>query len=468
MAELRPRALQLFLALALLYLLDPTPHPGALAERARSARSALREGRGEEALAALDPALLMAPELPQLHLTAARAALLSAQPELALQLLGRARQLGAPSAETACLEAQAHLAAGRLQQALDLLDGACQPTPTLLHELAEGMLQQEAWEPAEQLLGRLVQIDPASAWAHARLGLIIALRDPAAALSNLRRAAELAPAQYPLAGQLILAIEAGQALGGPALSLAQVGQVLAAAGEWRLARRALEGALVLDPDSPGALALLGLALDQAGEDGSAQLQAAVELAPTSPQVQVLLARHWRSRGQLDPALTALEAAARLDPEDPVVASDLASLYLALGDPRSAEAAYRHAVAVAPEDPFFWMLLARFSLEQQVSVESLGLPAARTAVRLSPRDPKAIDLLAASHYLAGDTRLAERLLWQALRLDPGLASAHYHLGLVRLALGDLGAAVRSLERAQALDPNGPVGDLASRSLANLSR
>jgi Flp pilus assembly protein TadD len=188
-------------------------------------------------------------------------------------------------------------------------------------------------------------------------------------------------------------------------------------GEWGLART-LERSLELDPQSAGALALLGLALDQTGEDGSPQLQAAVELAPESAQVQLLLARHWRNRGQPEQALAALESAARLDPADPVVASDLASLYLALGDLRSAEAAYRYAAAAAPQDPLFWTLLARFSLEQEVDVASLGLPAARNALRLTPDDPRAIDLLAACHYLVGNLRVADRLLWQSLSMDPG--------------------------------------------------
>jgi Flp pilus assembly protein TadD len=314
----------------------------------------------------------------------------------------------------------------------------------------------------------LVQAEPASAWAHGQLGLLVSRRDPSAALSSLRRAVELAPADSALAGQLIRAIEAGEALGGPALSLAQAGQVLAGAGEWGLAREALERSLELDPESAGALALLGLALDQTGADGSAQLQAAVELAPASAQVQLLLARHLRSLGRPEQALAALERAARLDPSDPVVASDLASLYLALGDLRSAEAAYRYAATVAPQDPLSWTLLARFSLEQEVAVASLGLPAARTALRLAPEDPRAVDLLAACHYLLGNLRVADRLLWQALSMDPDLASAHYHRGLVQLALGDLAAAVDSLGRAQALDPGGRIGDLAGRSLANLPR
>ena len=470
-AELRPRWLQLVLTLGLLLVLGPTPFPRALSERVQSAAVALKGDRGAQALDALEEALELVSDLPGLNLAAAQAALEADNPALAMQYVAQARRSGAAEDEAGCLEAEILLAAGQPDLAVELLSGSpagCRPGPELLRRLSEEQLARGAWGLAERLLGQLAQAEPASAWAHGQLGLLISRRDPPAALSNLRRAVELAPAEHVLAGQLIQAIEAGAALGGPALSLAQAGQVLAAAGEWGLAREALERSLELDPESAGALALLGLALDQTGEDGSLQLQAAVELAPGSAQVQLLLARHWRSLGRPEQALAALESAAYLDPADPVVASDLASLYLSLGDLRSAEAAYRYAAAAAPQDPLFWTLLARFSLEQEVDVASLGLPAARTALRLAPNDPRAVDLLAACHYLVGNLRLADRLLWQALNMDPGLASAHYHRGLVQLALGDLASAVNSLGQAQALDPGGRIGDLAGRSLANLPR
>ena len=469
--DLRPRWLQLVLALGLLLVLGPTPFPRALSERIQAAIAALNGSRADQALDALEEALQLAPDLPGLKLAAAQAALEAEDPALAMQYVAQARRSGAAGDEAGCLEAEILLATDQPDMAVELLSGSpagCRPGPELLRRLSEERLAEGAWGLAERLLGQLVRAEPASAWAHGQLGLLISRRDPQAALSNLRRAVELGPAGQALAGQLIQAIEAGAALGGPALSLAQVGQVLAGAGEWGLAREALERSLELDPESAGSLALLGLTLDQTGGDGSPQLQAALELAPTSAQVQLLLARHWRSLGRPEQALAALESAARLDPADPVVASDLASLYLALGDLRSAEAAYRYAVAVAPQDPLFWTLLARFSLEQEVDVASLGLPAARTALRLAPDDPRAVDLLAACHYLVGNLRVAERLLWRALSMDPGLASAHYHRGLVQLALGDLASAVDSLRRAQALDPGGRIGDLAERSLANLPR
>lgn len=458
----------MLLGLALLIVLAPTPLPGALAERMARGAIALAGSRGAAALPELEAALELSPGSHELRWAAAQAAWLAGQPQHALELLAKAG--GGPTA-AACLEAEIQLIAGEQAAGLELLSGAspaCEAGSTLLTRLAGQLLAQGAWESAEILLKRLIELEPGSAWAQAQYGALLATRDPMQALGHLRLAEQLAPGDGGSTHALIRSIEDGSALGGRALALAQAGQALAAGGRWELARRALEGAIALDPQAAGAWALLGVAIDQLGGDGGDQLQTAVELAPESSQVQLLAARHWRGRGRLDLALTALEAAARIAPADPVVASDLASLYLAQGDLPSAEAAYTHAVTVAPDDPLFWGLLARFSLEHELDVQSLGLPAARRALQLAPEDAQAVDLLAAGHYLLGDFRLADRLTWQALQLDPRLASAHYHRGLAMLALGDLTGAVRSLGQAQSLDPQGRVGELAGRSLANLPR
>lgn len=467
--ELRSRGLHLTILVALLLALAPSPSPGALVEHSWLAATAIQGGRSEQALTELQLLLQLAPEAGELSLAAARAALDVGDWSQAQRHAAQGRSVDVAAEGAACLELEIRLAAGRTQEALALLGegpGGCRADAATLGRLAELSLARSDFTAAEGLLERLAQVDPGSAWAHSQLGVLISLRDPAAAVVFLRRAVELAPDREVLAGRLLRAIETGQALGGPARSLAQIGQELAAAGNWEQARQALERSIRMEPEAPGALALLGLALDQTGADGSDPLEAAAELAPDSAQVQQLLARHWRSRGDLGRAQTALETAARLDPGDPLIASDLGSLYVAMGDLGSAEAAYRYAVATAPQDPRFWTLLARFSLEQELELATLGLPAARTALRLAPGDAQALDLLAACHYLLGNLQVAERLLWQALTLDPRLAWAHYHRGLVDLAQGDLAGATRALQRAQALDPDGRVGELAARSLANL--
>ena len=134
----------------------------------------------------------------------------------------------------------------------------------------------------------------------------------------------------------------------------------------------------------------------------------------------------------------------------------------------AEAAttYSQAAASDPQNPAFWLLLAEFSLRYDFQVETLGLPAARNAVATSEGDPEAISALGMAANIAGDHLTGERLLGQALSLDPSSALAWYRYALVLLDLGRDAEAQRALDNAAALDPGGVVGQLADRSLDNL--
>jgi Tfp pilus assembly protein PilF len=60
-------------------------------------------------------------------------------------------------------------------------------------------------------------------------------------------------------------------------------------------------------------------------------------------------------------------------------------------------------------------------------------------------------MATLHLGAGNRARAEPLLEQALQLDPELALAHHHLGLLRLAQDDTAGAEQAFRRALGLDP-----------------
>src|SRR3954452_24464653 len=55
-------------------------------------------------------------------------------------------------------------------------------------------------------------------------------------------------------------------------------------------------------------------------------------------------------------------------------------------------------------------------------------------------------------LKGDLGAAADLLWQAIELAPGFASAWFALGEVREQLGDRGEAVAAFRKARAADPD----------------
>ena len=75
-----------------------------------------------------------------------------------------------------------------------------------------------------------------------------------------------------------------------------------------------------------------------------------------------------------------------------------------------------------------MLKAHFYLDRDWQVQR-GLEAAWRAEELRPADAEIKDLVGWGHYLVRDSQVAAEKLTQAIRLDPTLASAHYHLAVV---------------------------------------
>jgi len=80
---------------------------------------------------------------------------------------------------------------------------------------------------------------------------------------------------------------------------------------------------------------------------------------------------------------------------------------------------------------------------------------------------AADALGYALVLTGDPANGEKMLEQAVRLDPNLPSAYYHLGLLYAQRGQIEAAQAALNHALTLDPNGRYGGLALQLLARLS-
>jgi tetratricopeptide (TPR) repeat protein len=212
----------------------------------------------------------------------------------------------------------------------------------------------------------------------------------------------------------------------------------------------------------------GLALDQQGLDGLAELEAAVRLDPRSAAVQSLLGLHWQLQGQPQKAIPYLEVAVELEPENGAFRASLAAARAEAGDVQAAIAEYRQAAESEPADPVFWRLLAAFSIAQEFELSDTGLPAARNAVVLDPEDPAALDLAGYAHFLLGDLVTAERLTVRSLELDPTSASARLHYGLLLSAAGRTREALTQLSAAASLGGTSPAGQYAQRALTHLGK
>ncbi len=463
---LRRRGLHVAAVLILLVALGATAYPAGFVDNLEAAATAIRAGRAELALPALTNAIALEPDVTDLHLLAAQGALTADEPEQAAEFLN---QLPESDPRTECLHLDAALRAGMIETALAQLPGSrCPEQEVMLYREVDLLIASGEYGEATELLKALLNSVPVTAQASEQLGTLIALHEPETALSHLRLAVDLDRRIASFANELIEVIESARGDENPAYTLAQVGQALARAGKWPMAATAFENALTQDPGYTEARAYYGLALDRSGQDGLEQLELAVAEAPQAPLPQMLLGKHWLIRGEPELAIEAYEQAAALAPEDPLLAIDLGAAYAAAGDLPLAKLAYQYATDLAPDDPTYWSLLAQFSLDYEIELNEIGLPAARQAVLLQPRGAAALDRLGYTHFLLGNSTLAERFLVEAIRADGDLAGAYYHLGLLRFTTGDLVGGKAALFFAVALDPDGRYGNLALRSLENLNQ
>ena len=450
----------------LILVLHPTPIPEPLTSALQSVQIALDHNRPEAGLESLERAMAFEPALGSLHLLAAEIALTTEDYPRVLAHLDLPVSLDGSDALPNCMRSRALLANGDIENALESwrpIQETCPQPASFYRPLAQMSLAKADHQTAIYALEQLAALEPNDPGGQLTYGQLLATHLPEAALPTLRHARTLSREAGAQASPLITTIEAALLLDQEAYTLAQVGQTFAKQGEWRLAAWSFERALELEPTYVEARAFYGLALDQVGEDGSAELQLAIEEAPNAALPHIFLALHWLQASQPERARPELETAAMLDPENPAIAVELGTAYALLGDIQAAKAAYLHATQIDPQDPRFWITLAQFSLSHEIEITTLGLPAARNAVVLAPEDPATWDLLGYAHMLSANPVLAERTLWKAIHIQPKRAETQYHLGLFHQMHGDSSCAYAAFEMAALLDPNGVIGQLAEGTL-----
>ena len=332
-------------------------------------------------------------------------------------------------------------------------------------------LDREAWDGArtafEAVLDRW-DADGRERWqsAHYGLGLLLALEDRVAALHHLQIAA--AGADRVTADRAMAmgaALEETAPLADPAHAAGTLGQGYLRVEAWSLARQALTQALAAEPGYVEAMAYLGHALDYLGcaPEAERHLRRAVQLAPTKKLPRYLLGLYYRRREEPRQAVFQFRQALKLDPRNAALYAELGGAWLDEQNYVDAENAFRAAVELAPEQAGFRLLLVRFYVDHLIQVRSRGLPAAQAAAQLNPDDAEAFDVLGWAYYLVGSLDEAGRALSRAVTLDPGSASARYHLAVVQRQRGQFAEATYQFWRAIDLDRTGHYRAQAMRAL-----
>jgi len=471
------------LAVALVLALGPAETPYLDLVRRGDGHAARAERTA--AVAAYREAARLRPGDPAPYLRLGRVYLDWGRTEEALAALTRARRLGAEEVDPVELErlwvatcvARADWPAvvEHAQRLLALLppengnedgngNGNGDERAAARHALAHAYLHMREWDAARVVYEATLRADPADALAHERLGVLELGHDPAAVQHLYAAGSE----PTDVANRVLAAYQRAGAVDDPAYASALVGRVLSEEQEWALAARQFERAVSENPDYADAHAYLGHALDHIGRPDEARphLLRAVALAPGSATAHTFLGLHYDRLGDVVAARAEYETAYDLDPENPATCVEIGQTWAVEGRYVAAEIWLREAVFLQPEDPALWEVLTRFYLDHSITAEGRGVESAKRLLELSPDDPVAHDLRGWAALQVGDYDAAQESLQQALSLDPALAEAHYHLGLLWTALGAdhkvRGAFIRALD----LDTSGDLVPLVERALEAL--
>jgi tetratricopeptide (TPR) repeat protein len=398
---------------------------------------------------------------------AGSAALLAGDFNTAVELLSRAKAGGGISAEGLIALGDAYMA---LNQPADAVGAwhAVLANPGMDHTKAYARLAAAFWtsqnfSALREVLVAHLRETPQDSQTVYQLGLLEAVDDPRSALDRLNQAALLDPQLSDKAHTIEAGLLLADKTTDPSYRFLLIGRALGSAGEWGSARRAFQQALDQNSSNYEARAFLGEARYQLGQDGSADLRAALQADPGSVLIQALQAMTFLREGKPERAIVYLHAAASEEPDNPVWQAQLGDTLSLLGDLDAAAAYYQAAAHLAPKDAAYWQLLVRFCLKYQYQVGEVGLAAARQAVLLDEKDAVSLDLIGQVFTSLGDLISAQRFFERAIQASPENADAHLHLGFLLIQSGDSSEAQRQLLLVSILQPNSDAGQQAGRLL-----
>jgi len=176
----------------------------------------------------------------------------------------------------------------------------------------------------------------------------------------------------------------------------------------------------------------------------------------------ILARLYRRAGRTEEAIATLERlidGAASDHQRTALLVELAESYHAAGDAERARAAYENALRLDGDN---WVVLNNLAyvLCDVLGKHSVALPYARRAVAIADT-PGTLDTLGWIYVGLGEYALAAAELSRAIRLDPELALAYYHLGEAYRRNGRFVEAKRILREGGVLARKNDEADLAAR-------
>ncbi|MBD3162756.1 MAG: tetratricopeptide repeat protein, partial [Candidatus Latescibacteria bacterium] len=333
--------------------------------------------------------------------------------------------------------------------------------------LSSALIEAGRLEEARAVLGRGLEIDPESPDLHTNLSVVLSkLGELEEAEAHARRAVELRPkdggyranlaAMLQYRGRLEPALEqvrrALELDPDSILALGNKGVILDKLGRSEEAIAVYRDALEIAPRNAGLHEKLAGALRRSGRPAEAleTIFRAAELAPDDPDILYKLGTDLNLSKRWEEAIPYFERAIERKPEDPRIRINYGNALSKTGNPTGAEAAYRKAIDIDPSMWLAWDDLGR--LLGHLGRTDEAIAALERAMEEAPRAGKPHNSLGALYADdLGDHERAEREFREAVRLEPGLATAWYNLGLMLERRGETEEAVDSYRRASEADP-----------------
>jgi tetratricopeptide (TPR) repeat protein len=387
------------------------------------------------------------------------------QPEKAVKAFQWADVIGGLSPTGQYELGQAYLAVGNTDLATETwrkLVSRGGISGSLLSELALAQRRQGDWDDLTSTLTTWYKQAPDDKDIAYKLGVVLASQSPQEAIKYLDQVGNLPSNRFELVQDLKAAIL--NSATNESDHWIFIGQALGNLNEWDLSARAFGKATQADAGNADAWALLGEALQQSGEAGYPALSKAQSLDPQSNIVRAAMAQYWRRQNRPDVALVYLAAIAADMPGDPSWQKEMGDMSLDAGDVNSALSYFQQAASLSSsDDPTYWRDLAEFCVLNNIQITETGLPAARQAVLIDPHGAASLDTLGLVLYVLQDYDNAEKFMLQAVSADGNYALAYLHLGQLYLEQDLPQKAKDPLNKALTLDPDGQVGEMASRLL-----
>ena len=322
---------------------------------------------------------------------------------------------------------------------------------------------QERLDLAEKEFRKVLHLDPANSDGNYNLGLILMARNlPAEAIVSFQRVHPSNVATrfnliraYLLAGRTAEGLKLAKDLSLESKDNVQLhftlGVLLASAKHYDLARRELEKANALQPETFEILFNLGQTYLRSGDYAKAEviLNRALKLKPDSPAAVYLLAQVYSEQTRAVDALDLLARAHKLAPEDTDIIFLLSRVSMSQNYFEDAIPLLESGLKIAPKHADLHAALGE-SYFMSGKVEK-AIDEFKLLIDLDP-SARSYAFLGLSYRHLGRFDEARKYFQEGLKLDPRNASCLFNMGYIEGRQGNQAAAEQLFQRALKSNPD----------------